>query len=141
MGYAPGAGVGAGLPSIGGSSVHSTFATSDTSLLYEVDAKTGDPDFTLNFKGWPLFSSPSVAGNRLYVGSNEGKLFAVDLGAKKLAWTFQVDLSESIQGAPIVYDGVVYLTTSFNHLFAVDAKTGKELWHYMHVMDPAVSLC
>ena len=59
----------------------------------------------------------------------------------KLAWTFQVDLTESIQGAPIVYDGVMYLTTSFNHLFAVDAKTGKELWHYTHVMDPAVSIC
>ena len=36
----------------------------------------------------------------------------------KFAWTFQVDLTESIQGAPIVYDGVMYLTTSFNHLFA-----------------------
>jgi alcohol dehydrogenase (cytochrome c) len=59
----------------------------------------------------------------------------------KLAWTFQVDLTESIQGAPIVYDGIMYLTTSFNHLFAVDAKTGKELWHYTHVLDPAVSLC
>jgi len=59
----------------------------------------------------------------------------------KFAWTFQVDLTESIQGAPIVYDGVMYLSTSFNHLFAVDAKTGKELWHYKHVLDPAVSLC
>ena len=27
----------------------------------------------------------------------------------KLAWTFQVDLTESIQGAPIVHDGVMYL--------------------------------
>jgi glucose dehydrogenase len=59
----------------------------------------------------------------------------------KLAWTFQVDLTESIQGAPIVYDGVMYLTTSYNHVFAVDATTGKELWHYEHVMDPAVSVC
>jgi len=59
----------------------------------------------------------------------------------KLAWTFQVDLTESIQGAPIVYDGVMYLTTSYNHLFAVDAKTGKELWHYTHALDPAVSIC
>src|SRR6267378_65321 len=59
----------------------------------------------------------------------------------KLAWTFQVDLTESIQGAPIVYDGVLYLTTSYNHLFAVDAKTGKELWHYTHVLNPAVSVC
>src|SRR5580704_14916103 len=59
----------------------------------------------------------------------------------KLDWTFQVDLTESIQGAPIVYDGAMYLTTSYNHLFAVDAKTGKVLWHYTHALDPAVSLC
>ena len=59
----------------------------------------------------------------------------------KLAWTFQLDLTESIQGAPIVYDGIMYLTTSYNHLFAVDAETGKELWHYTHAMDPAVSVC
>jgi PQQ-dependent dehydrogenase (methanol/ethanol family) len=59
----------------------------------------------------------------------------------QLAWTFEVDVTESIQAAPIVYDGVMYLTTSYNHLFAVDAKTGKELWHYLHVMDPAVPVC
>jgi glucose dehydrogenase len=35
----------------------------------------------------------------------------------------------------------MYLTTSFNHLFAVDAKTGKQPWHYTHVLDPAVSIC
>jgi alcohol dehydrogenase (cytochrome c) len=59
----------------------------------------------------------------------------------KLAWTFQVDLTESIQGAPIVYDGVMYLTTSYNHLFAIDARTGKELWRYKHKMAPTVMLC
>ena len=34
----------------------------------------------------------------------------------KLAWTFRVDLTESIQGAPIIYDGVMYLTTSYNQI-------------------------
>jgi alcohol dehydrogenase (cytochrome c) len=59
----------------------------------------------------------------------------------KLAWSFQMDVTESIQTAPIVYDGVMYVTSSFNHLFALDAKTGKELWRYRHMMAPAVSLC
>jgi len=59
----------------------------------------------------------------------------------KLAWSFEMDVTESIQTAPIVYDGVMYVTSSFNHLFALDAKTGKELWRYVHVMAPAVSLC
>ena len=52
-----------------------------------------------------------------------------------------MDVTESIQTAPIVYDGVMYVTSSFNHLFAIDAKSGKELWRYEHVMAPAVSLC
>jgi len=59
----------------------------------------------------------------------------------KLGWSFEMDVTESIQTAPIVYDGVMYVTSSFNHLFALDAKTGRELWRYEHVMAPAVSLC
>lgn len=59
----------------------------------------------------------------------------------KLRWSFEMDVTESIQTAPIVYDGVMYVTSSFNHLFALDAKNGRELWRYEHVMAPAVSLC
>jgi len=59
----------------------------------------------------------------------------------KLAWSFEMDVTESIQTAPIVYDGVMYVTSSFNHLFALDASTGKELWRYVHAMSPTVSLC
>ena len=59
----------------------------------------------------------------------------------KLAWSFEMDITESIQTAPIVYDGVMFVTSSFNHLFALDAETGKELWRYEHVMEPVVSLC
>ena len=59
----------------------------------------------------------------------------------RLVWSFEMDVTESIQTAPIVYDGVMYVTSSFNHLFALDAKTGKELWRYAHVMAPAVSIC
>jgi alcohol dehydrogenase (cytochrome c) len=35
-----------------------------------------------------------------------------------------------IQNFPVEVDGVIYTTTSFNHVFANDAKTGKELWHW-----------
>jgi len=66
------------------------FATSDTALLHAVDAKTGAPIFSLKFK-WPMFSSPSIAGNTLYIGSHEGKLIAVDLTTQQLAWTFQTE--------------------------------------------------
>jgi outer membrane protein assembly factor BamB len=74
------------------------FATSDSSLFYVLDAKSAAPMFSLDFKKWPLFSSPAVAGNMLYLGSNEGKLLAIDLAAQKTAWVFQTE--GSLQNGP-----------------------------------------
>jgi len=67
------------------------FGTSDTSMLYAVDAKSGTALFSLKYNRWPLFSSPTIAGNMLYLGSNEGKLMAIDLVGQKTAWTFHTD--------------------------------------------------
>src|SRR5882757_3858020 len=62
---------------------------------------------------------------------------------KKLhvAWIFQTDVKESLETSPIVVDGVMYVTTSFSHVYALDAKTGAELWHYKHAMGPITTYC
>jgi len=67
------------------------FATSDSSLFYALDAKSGAVVFQLKFQGWPTFSSPAIAGNMLYVGSNSGKLVALDLSKQTTAWTFETE--------------------------------------------------
>ena len=66
------------------------FTTSDSGLFYAVDAKTGSQIFSLKFI-WPMFSSPAIAGNTLYIGSHQGKFLAIDLAAQKLAWSFETD--------------------------------------------------
>jgi PQQ-dependent dehydrogenase (methanol/ethanol family) len=53
----------------------------------------------------------------------------------------QTEVVESMETAPIVVDGVMYLTTSYNHVYAVDAVTGKEFWHYKHKMGPVTTFC
>ena len=35
--------------------------------------------FSLDFKHWPFFSSPTLAGRLLYIGSHQGRVLAVDL--------------------------------------------------------------
>jgi PQQ-dependent dehydrogenase (methanol/ethanol family) len=57
------------------------------------------------------------------------------------AFTFQTEVLESMETAPIVVDGVMYLTTSYNHVYAIDAVTGKQLWHYKHKMGPVTTYC
>src|SRR5262249_37613978 len=54
---------------------------------------------------------------------------------------FQTEVVESMETAPIVVDGVMFLTTSYNHVYAIDAVTGKEFWHYKHKMGPVTTFC
>jgi len=58
-----------------------------------------------------------------------------------VAWIFQTDVKESLETSPIIVDGVMYVTTSFSHVYALDAKTGAELWHYKHKMGPVTTFC
>ncbi len=62
---------------------------------------------------------------------------------KKLhvAWIFQTDVRESMETSPIVVNGVMYVTTSFDHVYALDAKTGEQLWEYKHEMGPITVYC
>ena len=59
----------------------------------------------------------------------------------KPAFVFQTAVLESMETAPIVVDGVMFLTTSFNHVYAIDAATGEEFWHYKHKLGPIVTVC
>src|SRR6202048_5277545 len=58
-----------------------------------------------------------------------------------VAWIFQTDVKESLETSPIVVDGVMYVTTSFSHVYALDAKTGAQLWHYSHKMGLVTTYC
>jgi alcohol dehydrogenase (cytochrome c) len=58
-----------------------------------------------------------------------------------VAWIFQTDVRESTETSPIVVNGVMYVTTSFDHVYALNAKTGEMLWHYKHDMGPITVYC
>jgi PQQ-dependent dehydrogenase (methanol/ethanol family) len=57
------------------------------------------------------------------------------------AFVFQTALIESMETAPLIVDGVMFLTTSYNHVYAIDAVTGQEYWHYKHNMGPVTVYC
>jgi glucose dehydrogenase len=48
------------------------------------------------------------------------------------AWAYKSGITASFQATPIVQNGVMYLSLPFNHVVALDAKTGKQLWRYEH---------
>jgi alcohol dehydrogenase (cytochrome c) len=57
------------------------------------------------------------------------------------AWIFQTEVKETQETSPIVVDGVMYVTTAFDHVYALDARTGAELWHYKQPLGPITTYC
>ena len=53
---------------------------------------------------------------------------------KKLAprWIYQGGVASTFQATPIVADGVMFVSLPFNHVVALAAATGRELWRYEH---------
>jgi len=57
------------------------------------------------------------------------------------AWIFHTEIVETMETSPIVVDGVMYVTTAFSHVYALDAGTGAQIWHYKHNMGPITVFC
>ncbi|HXG68941.1 MAG TPA: PQQ-dependent dehydrogenase, methanol/ethanol family [Blastocatellia bacterium] len=51
-----------------------------------------------------------------------------------LAWAFDTETTRGLEATPIVVDGILYTTGSWSVVFAIDARTGKQLWKW----DPQV---
>ena len=57
------------------------------------------------------------------------------------AWMFQTEVKDTFETSPIIINGIMYFTTAFNHAYAVDARTGEQLWHFKHKMGPVTTYC
>ena len=57
------------------------------------------------------------------------------------AWIFQTETNEALETTPIVVDGVMYVTTWADHVYALNAKTGEQYWHYRHKTGPVTQGC
>jgi quinohemoprotein ethanol dehydrogenase len=51
-----------------------------------------------------------------------------------LAWSFETATDRGLEATPLVIDGVMYTTASWSVVYAIDAKTGQQLWKF----DPEV---
>jgi len=48
------------------------------------------------------------------------------------AWSYSMggEKQRGQESQPIIYDGIMYVTGSYSRLFAIDVKTGEEIWEY-----------
>src|SRR3989454_513742 len=80
------------------------------------------------------YSNTRYASSRKITTQNVGTLIP--------RWVYQTGGPiGSFETTPLVVDGVMYLTTPFNHAIALDARTGKQLWRYEHKQGGTPIIC
>ncbi len=75
-----------------------------------------------------IVSSPIVDDNRVYVGSDDGSVYCINLKTGEEIWSFKTEFL--IEAPPFFHDGIVYVGSHDFFLYALDAQTGEELWKY-----------
>jgi len=110
-----------GTPLVSGRKLY--FTTSDSGMFHALEADSGNPVFSLKLL-WPMFSSATVAGNTLYIGSHAGKLFAIDMKAQKLAWEFATDGAQQNGAIYTKPDGTPKYEAAFSDFFHDDMVIG-----------------
>lgn len=74
----------------------------------------------------PVRSTPAVTGETVFIGSADGRLYALDRRSGRERWRF--DAATAVNGSPAVVDGTVYFTDQGSTLYAVEAASGRPRW-------------
>jgi alcohol dehydrogenase (cytochrome c) len=75
---------------------------------------------------WPTYHGD-------YSGRRYSPLDLIDTGnvrSLSLAWIYALPAGGPVKATPLQIDGVLYFSTP-DHAFAVSARTGREIWHYV----------
>lgn len=97
--------------------------------VYRTAGLKGQAYIKWRFKtGDKVRSTPAVYGGTVFVGSNDGSLYAVDEATGAQKWTFKT--GGEVSSSPAVSDGLVYIQSGDGKLYAVDAQSGKERWRF-----------
>ena len=84
-----------------------------------------------------MFSSPTVAGDLLFIGSCSGNFYALDKNNGRLRWSYNIKQDgdqSSFHDDPLIADDLILIGTDAGrqgHIYAFDRATGKVRWKYL----------
>ena len=87
-----------------------------------------------------LLGNPAGANWTSYNGDYSGRRYsglreinAENVARLRASWVFHPGNSETLEVTPVVVNGVMYVTSA-NDAFALDARTGRVVWHHQRAL-------
>jgi outer membrane protein assembly factor BamB len=78
------------------------------------------------FRSAPIESSPLLKGRRLFFGSWDAGVYAINAETGKRIWRFGAD--DQVNTSAAYWKGRIYIASDGGTLYSLSAKTGKLLW-------------
>ena len=75
-----------------------------------------------------IFSSPIVQNGIVYIGSEDGNLYAIEEKTGKVHWKFKT--GGAVHSSPAILNNTVYIGSFDGHYYAIDVKTGLLKWKF-----------
>lgn len=96
--------------------------------FYAVDIETGGASALFDADNW-FWARAATDGQRVYVPSMDGRLYAMDLLRQTVVWVYpSVDDIGAIVSSPVVVEGFVVVGSDDENLVVLDAATGTRVW-------------
>lgn len=129
------------------------------SIFYAVDAATGALKWKFKTEGERRFaakhlhgaepagetmpdpfdlylSSPVLWNGKVYFGSGDTNVYALDAASGELRWKFKT--MDVVHASPAISDGVLLIGSWDSYFYALDAGTGAEKWRFKTGEDPDI---
>ncbi len=117
--------------------MHSTFAQkTETSIINSFSDRVfpgkgylplGDTKWKFKTDG-KIFSSPVAKDGIIFIGSEDGYLYAIEENSGNLKWKFKTN--GAIHSSPSIYENTIYFGSFDGYYYAVDTKTGNQIWKF-----------
>src|SRR5207237_1408544 len=78
--------------------------------------------------GGAVKSSAAIAHARVFVGSSDENVYALDFGSGKKLWSFKT--GGPVESSPLVLEQKVFVGSSDGALYALQASDGRVVWKY-----------
>jgi outer membrane protein assembly factor BamB len=79
-----------------------------------------------------IASSPAVANGVVYIGSDDGKVYALNATTGSKLWSYTTSGgtgANAVVSSPAVANGIVYLGSEDGQAYALNGSTGAKLWN------------
>ncbi|HYM12212.1 MAG TPA: PQQ-dependent dehydrogenase, methanol/ethanol family [Bryobacterales bacterium] len=89
------------------------------------------------YQNWTIYGAN--VGSQRY--SPLRQINASNVSRLTVNWVFQPRVEGNFEATPLFEDGILYFTGPGGHAWALDARTGRDLWHYHRPIPEKQGMC